>query len=446
MSAQRPGTFGAARGWELSGPVRSPGSWGARLSGDGRYVAFVSYDRSLVAGDTNDKADVLRIDRATGEVVRVSLDLNGREFRDHAAEPSISADGSRVAFAAGSRGVRQGHSRRSHPRVSVNNAGAVADHWSGAPVLSPVGPLRRLHLPGHEPRAVDRGRGASRPTCVTWSGHDRAGQHRRGRPVRCPRGRGRRPSPKTAATLPSPPVRPADRSPPRISYPGADVFVRDRHAGTTERSASIDGRSTGAGSWDELGRDEDPLRGGPATGRQTGGLPAGPGGPHHPPRGSPRSPGGAAPGSAPPRWPSSASAGAARRAVRRRAASPPSRPRCPTGPDDTNGADDIVVVDLATGGWQPATRSSSGCPGNGASGEPAFSGNGSVLAFTSEADDLAGPANQWLTNVYVRDLDASGPTGSAWVTPPILIAEHTGCLLCSSALRSVTRDWTTPEV
>src|SRR5688500_5894161 len=62
-------------------PERSPGSWGARLSGDGRYIAFVSYDKSLVTGDTNDKADVLRIDRTTSEVVRVSFDLNGRQFR-----------------------------------------------------------------------------------------------------------------------------------------------------------------------------------------------------------------------------------------------------------------------------------------------------------------------------------------------------------------------------
>src|SRR5205823_4715738 len=42
----------------------------------------------------------------------------------------------------------------------------------------------------------------------------------------------------------------------------------------------------------------------------------------------------------------------------------------PTGPDDTNAADDIVRVDLATGGSQLVTRSASGCQGNGASGDP----------------------------------------------------------------------------
>src|SRR5205085_5763903 len=76
----------------------------------------------------------------------------------------------------------------------------------------------------------------------------------------------------------------------------------------------------------------------------------------------------------------------------------------PTGPDDTNTTDDIVLVDLATGARQPATRSSSGCPGNGPAGEPTLSGDGSAIGFTSEADDLAGSDNHRITNVYVREM------------------------------------------
>jgi hypothetical protein len=90
----------------------------------------------------------------------------------------------------------------------------------------------------------------------------------------------------------------------------------------------------------------------------------------------------------------------------------------PSGPDDTNGADDIVVVNLATGEQQPVTRSSSGCAGNGASGEPTLSGDGSTVAFTSEADDIDGPDNRRVTNVYVREMTArrterisTAPTG-----------------------------------
>ena len=78
----------------------------------------------------------------------------------------------------------------------------------------------------------------------------------------------------------------------------------------------------------------------------------------------------------------------------------------PTGSDDANGVDDIVVVDLATGIERPATRSASGCPGSGASGEPTFSRDGSIIAFTSEADDLAGSDNHRLTDIFVRDMVA----------------------------------------
>lgn len=65
-----------------------------------------------------------------------------------------------------------------------------------------------------------------------------------------------------------------------------------------------------------------------------------------------------------------------------------------------------MLVDLATGDRQPATRSSSGCAGNGASGEPTLSGDGSTVAFTSEADDIDGPDNHRVTNVYVREMTA----------------------------------------
>ena len=58
-------------------PERAPGSWGAQLSGDGRYVAFVSYADDPGSGDTNQRADVFRMDRATGEILRVSRDVHG---------------------------------------------------------------------------------------------------------------------------------------------------------------------------------------------------------------------------------------------------------------------------------------------------------------------------------------------------------------------------------
>ncbi|HEU5449940.1 MAG TPA: calcium-binding protein, partial [Acidimicrobiia bacterium] len=66
---------------------RTPGSWGVRLSADGRYVAFASYADDLVFGDADNHADVFRADRSTGEIAQVSVDADGLAAHGHAAEP-----------------------------------------------------------------------------------------------------------------------------------------------------------------------------------------------------------------------------------------------------------------------------------------------------------------------------------------------------------------------
>jgi hypothetical protein len=79
------GTGSQRSAWRAAGvPGRVPGSWGGRLSHDGRYAAFVSYEGTLVAGDTDQQADVFRMDRATRQILRVSLATNGGDFREHA--------------------------------------------------------------------------------------------------------------------------------------------------------------------------------------------------------------------------------------------------------------------------------------------------------------------------------------------------------------------------
>ena len=62
------------------------------ISGDGRYVAFVSWASTLVPGDTNNRPDVFLWDRATGATERIA------GGNDESASPSISADGRYVAF------------------------------------------------------------------------------------------------------------------------------------------------------------------------------------------------------------------------------------------------------------------------------------------------------------------------------------------------------------
>ncbi len=69
-----------------------------KLSGDGRFVAFASDATNLVAGDTNGSRDVFVHDRLSGVTTRVSVSSTGNEAIGSSRAPSISADGTRVAF------------------------------------------------------------------------------------------------------------------------------------------------------------------------------------------------------------------------------------------------------------------------------------------------------------------------------------------------------------
>jgi Tol biopolymer transport system component len=68
------------------------------ISANGRYVVFDSFANNLVAGDTNNTNDVFVRDMKTGVTKRVSV----KGGQGGGEQPSISADGRRVAFASGS--------------------------------------------------------------------------------------------------------------------------------------------------------------------------------------------------------------------------------------------------------------------------------------------------------------------------------------------------------
>lgn len=68
------------------------------ISADGRFVTFESAATNLVAGDTNGKADVFRHDRDTGQTVRVSVAANGSQNAEASTRASISGNGEHVAF------------------------------------------------------------------------------------------------------------------------------------------------------------------------------------------------------------------------------------------------------------------------------------------------------------------------------------------------------------
>ena len=70
----------------------------APLSADGRYVAFVSSASNLVPGDTNGIEDVFVHDRQTGQTTRVSISSDGTQGNAASNHPSISGDGRYVMF------------------------------------------------------------------------------------------------------------------------------------------------------------------------------------------------------------------------------------------------------------------------------------------------------------------------------------------------------------
>jgi Tol biopolymer transport system component len=74
------------------------GSYHPSISADGRYVVFWSDAPNLVVNDTNSRADVFVWDRIDSSVVRASVSSGGVQGNGHSRHPSISADGHAIAF------------------------------------------------------------------------------------------------------------------------------------------------------------------------------------------------------------------------------------------------------------------------------------------------------------------------------------------------------------
>ncbi len=75
-------------------------SFGASISGDGRFVAFFSIATNLLGpgADTNGQADVFVHDRQTGTTERLSVGPGAMQANDFSGNEKISADGRFVAF------------------------------------------------------------------------------------------------------------------------------------------------------------------------------------------------------------------------------------------------------------------------------------------------------------------------------------------------------------
>jgi Tol biopolymer transport system component len=81
-----------------SGAQADFNSFSPAISADGRWLAFESFADNLISGDTNRRNDIFERDRQTGQVARVSVPNGGGQSDQVSTSPSISADGRYVAF------------------------------------------------------------------------------------------------------------------------------------------------------------------------------------------------------------------------------------------------------------------------------------------------------------------------------------------------------------
>ena len=81
-----------------SGAVANGAAHGVDITDDGQVVAIASYATDLVADDANDSSDVFTLDRSGGAWALVSRNRQGLAATGNSYGPSLSPDGSHLAF------------------------------------------------------------------------------------------------------------------------------------------------------------------------------------------------------------------------------------------------------------------------------------------------------------------------------------------------------------
>ncbi len=238
------------------------------VSGDGRFVAFLSEATNLVPGDTNGTRDVFVRDRLMGTTERISLASDGTPSNNDCGPPDISPDGRFVAFASFATNLAPNDMNGSFDvfirdrdsstteRVSVDNSGNEGDGPSGGPVVSADGRFvafdsNATNLVPNDTNVTkdifvrDRGTGMTERVNVSNSGQEADSQS----------GFSLRGGSTTAQMTDDGRFVVYDSSASNL-VPGdtnqeQDVFVRDRLSGTTERvSVSSNGIQSADGSTD----------------------------------------------------------------------------------------------------------------------------------------------------------------------------------------------------
>ena len=134
-----------------AGLESNDGSGDPEISGDGRFIAFVSGASNLVSGDSNGFSDIFLHDTQTGGTVRVSVDSAGLEGDDVSVRPDLSVDGRYIVFQSAASNLVMGDTNnerdiffhdvqtQSTSRVSLASDGGEGDGFSNHPVISADG-------------------------------------------------------------------------------------------------------------------------------------------------------------------------------------------------------------------------------------------------------------------------------------------------------------------
>jgi Tol biopolymer transport system component len=109
--------------------ARGGGSYAPKISADGKWVAFVSDATNLVSDDTNWVSDVFVHNVDDGTTERVSVATNGAQADGASSQPSISANGEWVAFTSQATNLGQDSDTNGQMDVFVRHRHAT-DGWT----------------------------------------------------------------------------------------------------------------------------------------------------------------------------------------------------------------------------------------------------------------------------------------------------------------------------
>lgn len=89
----------------LDGKEGNGDSYAPAISGDGKWVAFESFSTNMVADDKNGFRDVFVWNSVTNKIERISVGDGGKEADAESYEPSVSGDGQFIAFTSASSNI-----------------------------------------------------------------------------------------------------------------------------------------------------------------------------------------------------------------------------------------------------------------------------------------------------------------------------------------------------